>query len=184
MGYRGNKAFNLVKQQLAEAPVLEHYDPTKPLMLATDVSPYGIGAVLSHHGRWIRETSCLRLSYAEWYQEEVLTTWQGGPGHHFWHQTFSSVLIRKTVFHRFRPQAIAVVAKRVPCHTDHGICETAALGIAPRCLSVYNLILARRKTSKCWWFEQIATPGHTLRSNDSSRSDFSFADSTVVSKVS
>lgn len=42
------KAFNLVKSQLSEAPVLEHYDPTKLLSLATDASPYGIGAVLSH----------------------------------------------------------------------------------------------------------------------------------------
>lgn len=47
-GPREDKAFNLVKKQLAEAPILEHYDPTKPLTLATDASPYGIGAVLSH----------------------------------------------------------------------------------------------------------------------------------------
>ena len=43
-----DKAFNLVKQQLAAAPILEHYDPAKPLSLATDASPYGIEAVLSH----------------------------------------------------------------------------------------------------------------------------------------
>ena len=43
-----DEAFKLVKQQLAEAPVLEHYDPRKPLTLATDASPYGIRAVLSH----------------------------------------------------------------------------------------------------------------------------------------
>ena len=42
-----DEAFKLVKQQLAEAPVLEHYDPRKPLTLATDASPYGIGAILT-----------------------------------------------------------------------------------------------------------------------------------------
>jgi len=33
---------------LASAPVLAHYDPTKRLKLATDVSAYGIGVVISH----------------------------------------------------------------------------------------------------------------------------------------
>ena len=43
-----NKAFEEVKQLLTEVPVLGHYDPEKPLTLATDASPYVIGAVLSH----------------------------------------------------------------------------------------------------------------------------------------
>ena len=42
------KAFELVKKQLAEAPVLQHYDPTKAVSLSMDVSPYRVGAVLCH----------------------------------------------------------------------------------------------------------------------------------------
>ena len=42
------KAFEEVRQLLAKVPVLGHYNPEKPLTLATDASPYGIGAVLSH----------------------------------------------------------------------------------------------------------------------------------------
>ena len=30
------------------APLLTHFDPEKPLVLACDDSPYGVGAVLSH----------------------------------------------------------------------------------------------------------------------------------------
>ena len=41
-------AFQRVKDQLATAPVLCHYDPSLPLRLAGDASAYGIGAVLSH----------------------------------------------------------------------------------------------------------------------------------------
>ena len=42
------EVFKLVKAQLAKSPVLVHYDPTRPLTIATDASPYGIVAVLSH----------------------------------------------------------------------------------------------------------------------------------------
>ena len=40
--------FESIKKQLAEAPVLEHYDPSRKLSLAMDASPYGVGTVLSH----------------------------------------------------------------------------------------------------------------------------------------
>lgn len=42
------QAFQEVKRQLTEAPVLVHYDPRLPLVLAADASAYGVGAVLSH----------------------------------------------------------------------------------------------------------------------------------------
>ena len=42
------RAFAETKRLLASAPVLVHYDPTKPLVLTTDASPYGVAAVLSH----------------------------------------------------------------------------------------------------------------------------------------
>ena len=41
-------AFQRVKDQLATAPMLCHYDPSLPLRLAGDASAYGVGAVLSH----------------------------------------------------------------------------------------------------------------------------------------
>ena len=47
-GQTERKAFETVKEKLSKAPVLEHYDPEKPLTLATDASPYGVGAVSSH----------------------------------------------------------------------------------------------------------------------------------------
>lgn len=43
-----NDAFDKLKLSLAEATMLVHYDPSVPLVLATDASDYGIGAVLLH----------------------------------------------------------------------------------------------------------------------------------------
>ena len=42
------KAFEQGKQALVNSQALVHYDPTKPITLACDTSPYGVGAVISH----------------------------------------------------------------------------------------------------------------------------------------
>ena len=41
------QAFEKAKRLLTEAPILAHYDPERPIILATDASAYGLGAVLS-----------------------------------------------------------------------------------------------------------------------------------------
>ena len=43
-----NEAFGKLKKMLSEAPVLTHFDPTKPIVVHCDASPYGLGCVLSH----------------------------------------------------------------------------------------------------------------------------------------
>ena len=41
-------AFKEVKTALSQSEALTHFDPTLPLQLACDASPYGVGAVVSH----------------------------------------------------------------------------------------------------------------------------------------
>ena len=50
-GAEEEASFSLVKEMLLQDKVLMHYDPDLPLVLATDSSSYGLGAVLSHRTR-------------------------------------------------------------------------------------------------------------------------------------
>ncbi|KAI4887000.1 hypothetical protein NFI96_027939, partial [Prochilodus magdalenae] len=43
-----DKAFKKTKEQLSSKSVLTHYNPSLPVILACDASPYGVGAVISH----------------------------------------------------------------------------------------------------------------------------------------
>ena len=47
-GKHCDNAFAQVKQKLVSNQLLVHYNPKLPLQLATDASPYGVGAVISH----------------------------------------------------------------------------------------------------------------------------------------
>nr|XP_061811684.1 uncharacterized protein K02A2.6-like [Nerophis lumbriciformis] len=46
--YKCETAFKEVKTALSQSEVLTHFDPTLPIQLACDASPYGVGAVVSH----------------------------------------------------------------------------------------------------------------------------------------
>ena len=47
-GEEQQAAFDAAKAQLTADRILAHYDQSKPIILACDASPYGLGAVLSH----------------------------------------------------------------------------------------------------------------------------------------
>ena len=48
-GPEQQKAFQAAKESLTSDSLLVNFDPAKKLILAADASPYGLGAVLSHH---------------------------------------------------------------------------------------------------------------------------------------
>ena len=47
-GLEQQRCFEKTKKMIVSAKVLVHYDPNKPLILHTDASQYGLGAVMSH----------------------------------------------------------------------------------------------------------------------------------------
>ena len=47
-GDKENKTFEEAKEMLQADSLLVHFDPTKPLVVSCDSSPYGVGCVLSH----------------------------------------------------------------------------------------------------------------------------------------
>ena len=47
-GAEQRAAFRKSKTMLTSAAVLVYYDPSLPLLLCCDASPYGVGAVLAH----------------------------------------------------------------------------------------------------------------------------------------
>lgn len=44
----GEKSFQAAKKAFISPRCLVHFDPKLPVLLATDASPYGVEAVLSH----------------------------------------------------------------------------------------------------------------------------------------
>ena len=48
MGKAAQKSFQESKKLICRAPVLVHYDVTKPIKVYCDASPYGLGACLMH----------------------------------------------------------------------------------------------------------------------------------------
>jgi len=70
-----DQAFAALKRQLTEAPVLQTFDPSKPVVLTTDASELAIGAVISQDDHPVafhsRKLSGAELNYAT-HEKELL----------------------------------------------------------------------------------------------------------------
>ena len=69
--------FEKTEKMILSAKVLVHYDPNKPLILHTDASQYGLGAVMSRNPeRWLRTPSWICFQNYECGREELLSAGQ------------------------------------------------------------------------------------------------------------
>jgi len=67
------KAFKLLKNDIINATKLSHFDESKPLILATDASQYGVGAALDANAGRCGETTCPRIENVDRYSKTLFT---------------------------------------------------------------------------------------------------------------
>ena len=88
------KAFEQGKQALVNSLTLAHYDPTKPITLACDASPYGVWAVISHvesNGQERPVAFC--LSVLNQSRKRLCPNLERGSYHNLWSPQISSISI-------------------------------------------------------------------------------------------
>ena len=83
-GSEQDKAFHAVKQQLSSSSVLTPYSPDLKLVLSCDVSPYGVGAVLSHQFDDGSDRPIAFASRSLSNAKKIRADRQGRPCHRIW----------------------------------------------------------------------------------------------------
>ena len=61
LGPEHQEAFNLIKKEIAGAPILAYYNPRKQMILQTDASIKGLGACLLQEGKPVYFASLIEL---------------------------------------------------------------------------------------------------------------------------
>ena len=95
---RCEEAFKKAKDSLSSSNVLVHYDPSLPVILESDASQYGIGAVIFHRFPNGDErpnayaTRSLNLS-----EKKLQSDWEGRFCHYFWGHQILLVSLRTQV---------------------------------------------------------------------------------------
>ena len=87
MGPEHDGAFQLIKKEIAAAPILAYYNPKKPTVLQTDASCKGLGAWLLQNQKPVyfasKALSEMQKGYVAIELESLAVTWAMEKFHHF-----------------------------------------------------------------------------------------------------
>ena len=98
-------AFDQLKQMLADKTRLVHFDPEKPIVLATDASPYGIGAAISHVLPDGSEEPIAFASKTQQGRTRLCPSREGGTVHRLRYPEVQPIPKWSSLHHPDRPQA-------------------------------------------------------------------------------
>ena len=87
LGLEQDSAFQLIKKEIAAAPILAYYKPKKPTVLQTNASCKGLGACLLQNQKLVyyasRALSEMQKGYVEIEFESLAVAWAMEKFHHF-----------------------------------------------------------------------------------------------------
>ena len=152
-GPEQERAFQHAEQGLVTSSLLVHYSE-RPLLLAADASPYGLGAVLSHtmadgsnwpiaycmpRGPWPRPNA-INCSWTRkpW---QLFLQWQGST-------TFTWSSFHIVVW----PQAAFVFTITRQAYTTYGFITPSEMGITTQRIRLFSSLQARQKSCECRHF--------------------------------
>ena len=91
-GPEHNHAFDSIKKEIVQGPILRYYDPKKETVLQTDASIKGLGTCLLQDGHPITlQVNCCKMlntQYVAMELEALAVTWMMGKFHHFLYASY------------------------------------------------------------------------------------------------
>ena len=98
------RAFEVIQKAIVNTPVLTYNELKKPVMIQTDMSDEGVGAVLLQNGKPVSYTSRIWKDYEKNY--ELCTNWKRDENCCVWITQVQRLLLQKTCNNRIRSQTI------------------------------------------------------------------------------
>ena len=145
-------AFDTVKAQIASDLVLTHFDSALPVRVASDASPYGLGAVLSHvmpTGEERPDRVCISDTVSR--RKELQSDRQRGTWNRLEHQEVPHLPLWSSVHADHRPSAAYSDFSSGETFTGDDGSQTTTIRTFSGWLSLQHRVSQDYRPRQCWW---------------------------------